>query len=312
MLVVGGLAVALALVAEGTGQLRGSGGGDSGQLTTTPVRTNANQPVAPQATRTASPAATPPQQSIAATEGAGASGGPVVCLDPGHGGRDLGKTLYTAEGEVIVTESELVLAQALDLAERLEAQGITVVLTRTEDEQVNASGADVNGDGEVGEAGKTTELDDLQARINICNEAEADLLVSLHINGSENEALHGFEAWYTAGRPFSDDSARIAELIHDELGNHIAASGYETISRGWADDSLLFPGDGPGTFEHLVLLSPSVTGKLDGSEMPGVIAETLFLSNDDDAAYLQTPEGHEAIVAAYESAILQYFDMAPA
>ncbi|MBA2276423.1 MAG: N-acetylmuramoyl-L-alanine amidase, partial [Chloroflexia bacterium] len=307
----GSLAVALTLAVEGSGQFRGGTGDGTNPapITPTPDRTSADLPLATQAiqsTQAASPPATPPDER--AVEPTGGTG-PIVCLDPGHGGKDLGKTIYTAEGEVIVTESELVLAQALDLRDRLEAQGLTVVLTRTEDELVNASGEDVNGDGEAGEEGASTELDDLQARINVCNEAGADLLVSLHINGSENEALRGYEAWYTEGRPFSDDSARITELIHDELRNHITASGYEATSRGWADDSLLFPGDGPGTFEHLVLTGPSVAGYIEGSAMPGVTAETLFLSNDDDAEYLQTPAGHDAIVTAYESAILEYFDL---
>jgi N-acetylmuramoyl-L-alanine amidase len=306
VLVVGSLAVSATLVVAGTGRYR-DGQGEAGAISR-PTATPAQS--LPSATE--APATPPPTTESAEQEPeAAASGGGVVCLDPGHGGKDLGKTIYTAEGEIVVTESELVLEQAFDLQGRLEAQGLTVVLTRTEDEQVNASGEDVNGDGEVGEDGGSTELDDLQARINVCNAAGADLMVSLHINGSENEALRGYEAWYTEGRPFSEDSARITQLIHDALGEEIAASGYETISRGWADDSVLFPGDGPGTFDNLVLTGPSVPGKIEASQMPGVIAETLFLSNEDDAAYLQTPEGHEAIVTAYESAILDYFEIEP-
>jgi N-acetylmuramoyl-L-alanine amidase len=326
VLVVGSLAVSAALAVAGTDRYR-TGQGDVGGPTTTPAltsQTNANLSATTEAPATPSPTEEPavtapstpaerstPEERETNEVASGSGEGPTVCLDPGHGGKDLGKTIYDAEGEIIITESELVLAQAFELQGRLEAQGLTVVLTRTEDELVNASGEDVNGDGEVGEDGGSTELDDLQARINVCNAAEADLMVSLHINGSENEALRGYEAWYTEGRPFSEDSARITQLIHDALAEEIAASGYETISRGWADDSMLFPGDGPGTFKHLVLLSPSVPGKLEASQMPGTIAETLFLSNEDDAAYLQTPEGKEAIVTAYESAILAYFEIEP-
>ena len=332
VLVVGSLAISVTLVVAGTDRYRNGQGDGAGPTAPAALtsQTGANLPAAtdppaspPSTEEPASAAATPPGERDVPTEdgtpaeeesdaaASGGGGGPTVCLDPGHGGKDLGKTIYTAEGKIIVTEADLVLEQAFELQGRLEAQGLAVVMTRTEDELVNERGEDVNGDGEVGEDGGSTELDDLQARINVCNAAEADVMVSLHINGSENEALRGYEAWYTEGRPFSDDSARITELIHDALAEEIAASGYETISRGWADDSMLFPGDGPGTFKHLVLLSPSVPGKLEASQMPGVIAETLFLSNDDDAAYLQTPEGKEAIVTAYESAILAYIEIEP-
>ena len=317
LLVIGSLAVTYALVVEGADRFRDGSDGQSelaARPTATPAQPAANlTPTTPPGTQPPSTVSTPADRATEAVASAGEDQrtGLLVCLDPGHGGEDLGKVLYDADGDVIVTESELVLKQALELRDRLEGYGLSVVLTRTEDVLVNESGADVNGDGEVGEDGDSTELDDLQARVNVCNEARADLLVSLHINGSENEALRGYEAWYTEGRPFSDDSARITQLVHDALAEEIAASGYETVSRGWADDSMLFPGDGPGTFKHLVLLSPSVPGKLNGSQMPGVIAETLFLSNSDDATYLQTPEGHEAIVTAYESAILEYFEIEP-
>ena len=46
-------------------------------------------------------------------------------------------------------------------------------------------------------------------------------------------------------------------------------------------------------------------------EMPGAIVESLFISNDADAYFLASDAGHEAIVTAYEAAIVQYFNEFP-
>jgi hypothetical protein len=45
--------------------------------------------------------------------------------------------------------------------------------------------------------------------------------------------------------------------------------------------------------------------------MPGAIVEALFISNDGDAAVLASPEGQQAIVTAYENAIVEYFERYP-
>jgi N-acetylmuramoyl-L-alanine amidase len=47
------------------------------------------------------------------------------------------------------------------------------------------------------------------------------------------------------------------------------------------------------------------------SEMPGVVVEGLFLSNEEDAAFIQSDIAAETIVGAYEEAINSYFDVYP-
>ena len=273
-----------------------------------PVALATQPPAAPAASPTTAPTPAPDR--------------PLVCLDVGHGGVDLGKLLLNEEEtEILFMEKDLVLAQALALEERLLAAGVDVVLTRRTDTEVNPTFADVNGDGETAldldgdgrietrDGDYPDELDELQARVNVCNQAGADLLVSMHINGAENLNLKGYEAWYAEGRPDSDQSARFAEMVTDALGERFAAAGYETVFRGAAPDSMLFlPDEDRGTFEHFVLLSPNVPERnFVGSTMPGVIVECLFLSNADDAPFVTSPEGQESVVSAYADAILAYF-----
>src|SRR5918992_447982 len=207
-------------------------------------------PPAPPRAGGAPPPPPPPPPPRAAT-----AAGPLVCLDVGHGGVDLGNVRTNEDDtEILTMEKDLTLAQARDLRDRLEAQGVAVVLTRETDTEVNATFTDVNGDGKVANDlngdGKIeerlgefpNELDELQARINVCNEAGANLLVSLHVNGADNTNLKGYEAWYAEdpALPFVDESAEIAGLVTEHLGEQFSLAGYETVNRGAAPDSLLY------------------------------------------------------------------------
>ncbi|MCD8086791.1 MAG: N-acetylmuramoyl-L-alanine amidase [Clostridiales bacterium] len=101
----------------------------------------------------------------AATTG---SGNLIVCIDPGHGGSDQG-TSY--QGRL---ESEDNLALALAVREAMEAQGITVVMTREDDTYVSRTD-----------------------RAAIANASGADFFLSLHRNASSDGSGHGIELWYS-------------------------------------------------------------------------------------------------------------------
>ena len=246
-----------------------------------------------------------------------------VCLDVGHGGADLGNIRQTAEGELLLQEKDLVLDQALALETRLKARGYNVVLTRRTDRLVNETNQDINGDGETGEDldgdgilelnEPVDQLDELQARVNICNEAGADLLVSMHVNGAANVALRGYEAWWAKGRPDSDRSADFAQMAADALGEEFEAVGFETVNRGAFDDQHFDNDDpDPNDFQHFVMISPDVPARdFTGSTMPGAIIESLFLSNDEDLPFLTSELGQATILNAYEQAISAYFERYP-
>ena len=251
-------------------------------------------PVSP-ATPTIAPAATQSPAPLVASM-APPDGRNVVCIDPGHGGSDRGN-VRVEDGEIVLQEKDLTLQHSLALADRLQARGIEVALTRSGDVEANPTNADVNGDATVAPAGgeaTSDELDDLQARVLACNAAGADLLVSVHYNGAENEALQGYEVWYNDERPFSERSARFAELIHEELGTRMAAAGYDAFDKGI------------GIEAHAVT-GPERPGELVPAAMPGAVVEGLFLSNDEDAAFVVGDGAADALVTAYEAAVVAYF-----
>jgi N-acetylmuramoyl-L-alanine amidase len=224
----------------------------------------------------------------------------IVCIDPGHGGEDLGN-VRVENGRIVLQEKDFVLEHSLVLAERLREQGFEVVLTRETDTEVNPSNEDVNGDGEVAPEGgpaRTEQLDDLQARVNICNLAAADLLVSVHYNGAENEFLSGYEVWFSDDREFSGRSEAFATFMHEALAESYAEAGYDAVDRGI------------GIEDHVVT-GPERPGELVPSEMPGAVIEGLFLSNDEDATFIQSDIADETLVGAYEQAITRYFSVYP-
>jgi N-acetylmuramoyl-L-alanine amidase len=244
---------------------------------------------------------------------------PIVCLDPGHGGSDRGFSRGEAGTLGRVEEATLVTEQALDLAARLQARGYSVVMTRTGDVALNPEFVDINGDGktaadDVPDNRRYETLDDIQARINICNEAGADLLVSIHVNGYTTQKPRGYETWFTRERPFGNRSATFATLAYAHMKEQLRRVGYELPpeeERGVNPDTAANVVMEHSLFKHFIITGPEVPGSVKPSQMPGAIVEALFVSNDGDAAVLTSTEGEQAIVSAYENAIVEYFERYP-
>jgi N-acetylmuramoyl-L-alanine amidase len=244
---------------------------------------------------------------------------PIVCLDPGHGGPDPGFTRFFEADVPELQEKTLVLEHAWDLQARLLHRGYEVVMTRKTDTAVNVDGRDVNGDGRTAahdppRSDRNKNLDELQARINICNDARADLLVSMHVNGYSNGNPRGYETWFTRERPFGNRNAVFATLAYAHLKEQLGMIGYVLPAedeRGVLPDTTADVQKEHALFRHFIITGPEVPGVVQPSQMPGAIVETLFVSNDGDAAVLTSPEGRNAIVTAYENAIVEYFEWYP-
>ncbi len=104
----------------------------------------------------------------------------VVVLDAGHGGVQSGCAF---DG---VLEKDITLAVTLLAAEKLRAEGVTVILTREDDTDVS-----------------------LDERCRIANDAGADLFVSVHCNSYEDSSINGLESYYHNGKK----GQRLAEYI---------------------------------------------------------------------------------------------------
>ena len=100
----------------------------------------------------------------------------IVYLDPGHGGMDGGCNF---EGLV---EKDINLKIALKVKNILEEKGYVVKMTRTADVHLCAD--------------KFSKKEDLQTRINLINNSNADLFISIHTNSFVNSKYYGAQVFY--------------------------------------------------------------------------------------------------------------------
>ncbi len=224
----------------------------------------------------AAPADTPPPPAPVAK-------GKLIFIDPGHGADDPGAVHTGLGGQADLLEKDASLSIALTLADMLRQDGYDVQMSRTADTTpVPGSGA--------------AKAADLQARVDLANQAGADLLIDVHNNGSENPALQGTEVWYCPDRSFGAENLRLAEAVQQALVRNLRQAGYDTVDRGVKDDVVR---------GHLAVLAPDNLDR--ASRMPGIIGESLFVSNDADAAALSRPEIRTAIARGYFEGIKAYF-----
>jgi N-acetylmuramoyl-L-alanine amidase len=123
--------------------------------------------------------------------------GKTIVIDPGHGGGDdLG--VVVPEGPLRWTEADLVFDLAARLEGRLAAAGMRVHLTRGPKPAAPMTGAE---------------------RAALVNGLGADLLISLHLDGQDNEDAHGVATYhYGTGSGLSSTvGERLANLVQREI-----------------------------------------------------------------------------------------------
>jgi N-acetylmuramoyl-L-alanine amidase len=221
-----------------------------------------------------------------------------VVLDAGHGATEIGAA-HTYPDGTLLREKDLNLRVMLRVRDLLVAAGYQVVVTRTRDAAVNSDKKDLTGDGKV------TLSDDLQARVDIANSAGADVFVSVHFNGISDPNRKGTYVFWDPDRPFADRSRALAEFVDRELVKAMKDAGYGAVDHGAMRDTAVLGG------EHYYLLSPKTNLVERPSQMPAIIGEGLFLTNEDDANALRKEAVVEAIAKGYVEGIKAYFTRFP-
>ena len=222
-----------------------------------------------------------------------------MIVDPGHGGKEIG-TSHTYPDGTTLAEKDLTLKVGLRLVQLLTQSGYSAIPTRTTDRAVNEPPRDLTGDD------KLTLADELQARIDLANSAGADLLLSVHFNGVANPGIRGTQVFYSDGRPFSDRAKAFDDLTDASLVKALADAGYSKLDRKSSTDSSVL-----GSTSHYYLLGPASDVIKRPSNMPGVIAEALYLTNDDDANALRQDRLLDALARGYAEAVKGYFTRYP-
>jgi N-acetylmuramoyl-L-alanine amidase len=207
---------------------------------------------------------------------------PTIILDPGHGRGDPGAVHHLPSGEVDLTEAEANLDIAENLRRFLEAKGYDVYITRS-------------GFGKPLALGPLTQgliSGDLMSRVRLAGAVDGDLFISIHNNGSPHPAQSGTEIWYCGEHRYGAESARLAELVLDAAVQGLKDYGYDTVRRGTQEDSTVHNSAGFCQF----LVTREV-------QMPAILTEILFLTNEGDAAVLKDPLAREAVADRVAQAI---------
>lgn len=220
---------------------------------------------------------------------------PTITIDAGHGGSEIGSSHIFADGSRLV-EKDLNLKIARKVAAALSQAGYQVVETRTADTRVNEPARDLTGDG------ATTLSDDLQARVDLANSVNSDLLLSIHFNGVSSPDVRGTYVFYSADRPFSAQSKDFADMARRHLVKQLQAAGYQTIDRGVQTDQSVLGGQ-----HHFYLLGPQSDIIKRESRMPAALGEALFLTNPNDASALRQERIVDGIAQGYVDAVKEYF-----
>lgn len=194
-----------------------------------------------------------------------------IIIDPGHGGLFPGKV--SADG---VLEKDVNLAIAQKLQALLVESGSITVMTRSDDTDLVPPDA---------ESSKLIQKQraDLGARTDLAAAKDADLFISIHCNSIPTDKWCGAQTFYA---PDDAESAYLAQAIQQSLKKQLQNTDREALVR---QDTFLF--------KHL--------------EIPAVIVECGFLSNEAEAALLQDAAYQQKIAYAIFCGISDYLELTP-
>lgn len=181
--------------------------------------------------------------------------GRTIVLDPGHGGSDPGTR---ANG---LTEAELTLDLARRIEGRLSAIGVTVIFTRS------ASACP----------------DDLE-RAEVANDANADLLLSLHSDSADHCQASGVATFFYGQERFGAWSAvgeHLADLVQREIVARTGLADCRSHARAWTI--------------------------LQRTRMPSIRVEAGYLTHPDDAARLADPAFRDTLAEAVVVALQRMY-----
>lgn len=188
--------------------------------------------------------------------------GKIIAIDPGHGGSDPG-----AVGKGRTMEKNANLAVAQKLATHLKQKGAIVHMTRNTD--IDVQGADA------------TDRQDLQFRVNVGTNANADIFISIHSNSSPRSDVCGASVWYYK-------KTELDTLLADTVQKRIVAS------------------------TNLPDLGTRQAGfyVVKNSKMPAVLVEMAFISNEREEKLLASSWFQNKMVYGIVAGIDEYFTTA--
>lgn len=191
--------------------------------------------------------------------------GQVIIVDAGHGGPDGG-----AVGKGDILEKDIALSVAIALRDYLQQAGALVIMTREEDDDL--------ADDSIKNY-RTRWKTDLRNRVEILNNSDANMFVSIHLNASNSPSWSGAQTFY---HPRIKESEIMSKFIQAEIKRNL-----ENTNRYAAG------------IQNIYLLKHA--------EIPGSLIEIGFLSNGHEKELLMTEEYQRKMAASIYEGILRYY-----
>ena len=217
------------------------------------------------------------------------AGRPIVLIDPGHGGRDPGATSVSGQ----VTEKELSLAMANELADLLEKRGrVRVAMAREDDTYLT-----------------------LDQRAAIARRIGASLFVSLHMDSAPNPLARGTTLYSLSDIASSEEAARFADAenraggaLSSEADGSLRSILSDLALRGQMEQSAELARRTVRRAAGRVALRPrphqfAAFQVLRRADTPALLVEAGYISNVDDEALLVRAEGRAPLVLVLAQAI---------
>lgn len=190
----------------------------------------------------------------------------IIVVDPGHGGIDGGTN---KDG---ILEKEINLAVSKKLKIFLEEKGYQVVMTREEDVALD----------NLDHSGQSRHQRDLNARVNIINNSNAQLFLSIHVNCNFK-------------RPATDGAI---VLYNDNfVENKVLAYSIQRALNAMEVNGAKRTAHEPVQAKYYLLSH---------SKIPGVIVETAFMSNNTERQLLTRDDFREQLAKAIADGVEQY------
>lgn len=203
----------------------------------------------------------------------------IVALDPGHGGTD-GGAGNTALGTVgAYSEANCNWKIAMACKAYLEQyEGITVYITRGQNESMQ-----------------------LSWRSDRAYAANANLFVSMHINGSTNPNANGCEVWHSVEEPYASNTLQLAKDVTSNLSMLGLKNNGVSIRRySYNTADPMYNKDYYGMIRNTVAYG-----------IPAILVEHAYVSSAYDARFLTNEASLVAMGQADAKAIAKYFALTP-
>ena len=172
-----------------------------------------------------------------------------------------------------VLEKDINLSIAGKLSEILRLCGCRVTEIRDEDISVYDSDAQTL---------REKKVSDLKRRVKIANENDNNILVSIHQNKFDNSAYSGAQLFYSSNH---DDSRVLAESIRGAITSLLQKDNTRELKPAGSDIYLL-----------------------DHAEVPAVIVECGFLSNQQERSKLMDDDYQNEMAYAVAMGVLEYIN----